>query len=47
MAIPLEKVRKVLNIAKESISLETPIDPVIQSNIRETTTLRLALLTPR
>jgi RNA polymerase primary sigma factor len=68
LAMPLEKVRKVLKIAKEPISLETPIgdeednhlgdfiedhdamlpiDAAIQSNLRETTTLVLASLTPR
>ena len=68
LAMPLEKVRKVLKIAKEPISLETPIgdeedshlgdliedrnavlpiDAAIQSNLRETTTRVLALLTPR
>jgi RNA polymerase primary sigma factor len=66
--MPLEKVRKTLKIAKEPISLETPIgeegdshlgdliedknailpiDAVIQSNLRETTTRVLASLTPR
>jgi RNA polymerase primary sigma factor len=68
LGMPLEKVRKVLKISKEPISLETPIgdeedshlgdfiedtntilpiDAVIQSNLRETTTRVLALLTPR
>jgi len=68
LAMPLEKVRKVLKLAKEPISLETPIgdeedshlgdliedrnavlpiDAVIQSNLRETTTRVLASLTPR
>ena len=68
LAMPLEKVSKVLKIAKEPISLETPmgdeedsrlgdliedgnavlpIDAAIQSNLRETTTRVLALLTPR
>ncbi len=66
--MPLEKVRKTLKIAKEPVSLETPIgeegdshlgdliedknailpiDAVIQSNLRETTTRVLASLTPR
>ena len=66
--MPLEKVRKVLKIAKEPLSFETPIgdegdshlgdliedknailpiDAAIQSNLRETTTLVLASLTPR
>jgi RNA polymerase primary sigma factor len=66
--MPLEKVRKTLKIAKEPLSLETPIgeegdfhlgdliedkntilpiDAAIQSNLRETTTLMLASLTPR
>ena len=66
--MPLEKVRKVLKIAKEPLSLETPIgdegdsnlgdliedknviqpiDAMIQSNLRETTTRVLASLTPR
>jgi RNA polymerase primary sigma factor len=66
--MPLEKVRKVLKIAKEPLSLETPIgdeedshlgdfiedkkailpiDAVTQSNLRETTTRTLALLTAR
>src|SRR5215469_9948642 len=66
--IPLEKVRKTLKIAKEPLSLETPIgeeddahlgdliedknaiqplDAMIQSNLRETTTRVLASLTPR
>ena len=66
--MPLEKVRKTLKIAKEPLSLETPIgdvgdsnlgdliedknailpiDAVIQSNLRETTTRMLASLTPR
>jgi RNA polymerase primary sigma factor len=68
LGMPLEKVRKVLKIAKEPLSLETPIgdeedshlgdfiedknailpiDAAIQSNLRETTTRTLALLTPR
>jgi RNA polymerase primary sigma factor len=68
LGMPLEKVRKVLKIAREPLSLETPIgdeedsrlgdfiedknailpiDAVIQSNLRETTTRTLALLTPR
>ena len=68
LGISLEKVRKVLKIAKEPLSLETPIgdeadshlgdfiedknailpiDAAIQSNLRETTTLVLAFLTPR
>src|ERR1700732_2011740 len=66
--MPLEKVRKTLKVAKEPLSLETPIgdegdshlgdliedknailpiDAVIQSNLRETTTHALASLTPR
>jgi RNA polymerase primary sigma factor len=66
--MPLEKVRRTLKIAKEPLSLETPIgeegdshlgdliedknailpiDAVIQSNLRETTTRMLASLTPR
>src|SRR5262249_53886791 len=68
LGMPLEKVRRVLKIAKEPLSLETPIgdeenshlgdfiedknailpiDAVIQSNLRETTTRTLASLTPR
>jgi RNA polymerase primary sigma factor len=68
LGMPLERVRKVLQIAKEPLSLETPvgdeedshlgdfiedknailpIDAAIQSNLRETTTRVLALLTPR
>jgi RNA polymerase primary sigma factor len=68
LGMPLEKVRKVLKIAKEPLSLETPIgdeedshlgdliedkdaippiDAMIQSNLRETTTRVLASLTPR
>src|SRR5260221_6562214 len=68
LGMPLEKVRKVLKIAKEPLSLATPIgdeadshvgdfiqdtnailplDAAIQSNLRETTTRTLALLTPR
>jgi RNA polymerase primary sigma factor len=68
LGMPLEKVRKVLKIAREPLSLETPIgdeedgrlgdliedrnailpiDAVIQSNLRETTTRTLAFLTPR
>jgi RNA polymerase primary sigma factor len=66
--MPLEKVRKTLKIAKEPVSLETPIgeegdaqlgdliedsnailpiDAAIQSDLRDTTTRLLALLTPR
>ncbi len=66
--MPVEKVRKVLQIAKEPLSLETPIgeeedsylgdliedknailpvDAVIQSNLRESTTRVLASLTAR
>ncbi|MDR2268327.1 MAG: RNA polymerase sigma factor RpoD [Holosporaceae bacterium] len=66
--MPLEKVRKVLKIAKEPISLESPIgdeddshlgdfiedknialpvESAVNSNLRETTTLVLASLTPR
>jgi RNA polymerase primary sigma factor len=66
--MPFEKVRKTLKIAKEPLSLETPIseegdahlgdliedknatlpiDAMIQSNLRETTTHVLASLTPR
>jgi RNA polymerase primary sigma factor len=68
LGMPLEKVRKVLKIVREPLSLETPIgdeegshlgdfiedttailpiDAVIQSNLRETTTRVLASLTPR
>src|SRR5215472_13603829 len=68
LGLPLEKVRKVLKIVREPLSLETPIgdeedshlgdfiedttailpiDAVIQSNLRETTTRVLAFLTPR
>jgi len=68
LQMPLEKVRKTLKIAKEPLSLETPvgeeedahlgdliedknaiqpIDAMIQSNLRETTTHVLASLTPR
>ncbi len=66
--MPLDKVRKVLKIAKEPVSLESPIgdeddshlgdfiedkniaqpvDSAVSSNLRETTTLVLASLTPR
>ncbi|MDR1362152.1 MAG: RNA polymerase sigma factor RpoD [Holosporaceae bacterium] len=66
--MPIEKVRKVLKIAKEPISLESPIgdeddshlgdfiedknialpvESAVNSNLRETTTLVLASLTPR
>jgi RNA polymerase primary sigma factor len=68
LGMPTEKIRKVLQIAKEPMSLETPIgdeedthlgdliedksaiqpiDAMIQSNLRETTTRVLASLTPR
>jgi len=68
IGMPLEKVRKVLQIVKEPLSLETPIgdeedshlgdliedvhavqpvDAMIQSNLRETTTRVLASLTAR
>ena len=68
LGMALEKVRTALKIAKEPLSLETPIgeeedshlgdliedknailpiDAAIQSNLRETTTHVLALLTPR
>ena len=68
LGMSLEKVHKVLKIAKEPISLETPIgdeedshlgdfiedksailplDSVILSNLRDTTTRALASLTPR
>ena len=68
LGMPPEKVRKTLKIAKEPLSLETPIgeegdsnigdliedknailpiDAMIQSNLRETTTRVLASLTPR
>jgi RNA polymerase primary sigma factor len=68
LGMPLDKVRKVLKIVREPLSLETPIgdeegshlgdfiedndtilpiDAVIQSNLRVTTTRTLALLTPR
>jgi len=68
LGMPTEKVRKVLQIVKEPLSLETPIgdeedsrfgdliedknavlpvDAMIQSNLRETTTRVLASLTPR
>jgi RNA polymerase primary sigma factor len=68
VGMPLEKVRRVLKIVREPLSLETPIgdeedsrlgdfiedttailpiDAVIQSNLRETTTRALAFLTPR
>lgn len=66
--MPLEKVRKVMKIAKEPISLEAPVgdeddshlgdfiedknialpvESAVNSNLRETTTLVLASLTPR
>ncbi|HEY2528419.1 MAG TPA: RNA polymerase sigma factor RpoD [Xanthobacteraceae bacterium] len=68
LGFPIERVRKVLQIVKEPLSLETPIgdeedthlgdliedksaiqpvDAMIQSNLRETTTRVLASLTPR
>jgi RNA polymerase primary sigma factor len=68
LGMPIEKVRKVVQIVKEPLSLETPIgdeedthlgaliedknaiqpiDAMIQSNLRETTTRVLASLTPR
>ena len=68
LGMPTDKVRKVLQIVKEPLSLETPIgdeedshlgdliedenailpiDAMIQSNLRETTTRVLASLTPR
>jgi RNA polymerase primary sigma factor len=68
LGMPLEKLRNTLKIAKEPLSLETPIgeegesnlgdliedknaiqpiDAMIQSNLRETTTRVLASLTPR
>src|SRR5262249_15650770 len=68
LGMPLEKVRKVLKIAREPLSLETPIgdeenshlgdfiedkntilpiDAVIQANVRETRTRRVASLTAR
>ncbi len=68
LGMPVEKVRHVLKIAKEPLSLESPvgdeenaqlgdfiedknvilpIDAVIQSNLRETTTRALASLTAR
>lgn len=66
--MPLDKVRKVMKIAKEPISLESPVgdeddshlgdfiedkntvlpvESAVNSNLRETTTLVLASLTPR
>ncbi len=66
--LPVDKVKKILKIAKEPISLETPIgeeedshlgdfiedkksvtpvDAVVQSNLRETVASVLATLTPR
>jgi RNA polymerase primary sigma factor len=68
LGMSIDKVRKVLQIVKEPLSLETPIgdeedshlgdliedknaispiDAMIQSNLRETTTRVLASLTPR
>src|SRR6266566_1725092 len=68
LGMPLEKVRKALKLAREPLSMETPvgdeedshlgafiedknailpIDAVIQSSLRETTTRTLASLTPR
>jgi RNA polymerase primary sigma factor len=68
LGMPLERVRKALKLAREPLSMETPvgdeedshlgdfiedtnailpIDAAIQSNLRETTTRVLALLTPR
>jgi RNA polymerase primary sigma factor len=68
LGMPLERVRKALKLAREPLSMETPvgdeegshlgdfiedknailpIDAVIQSNLRETTTRTLASLTPR
>jgi RNA polymerase primary sigma factor len=68
LGMPLERVSKALKIAKEPLSLETPIgdeedshlgdfiedksailpiDAVIQSNLRDTTTRVLASVTPR
>jgi RNA polymerase primary sigma factor len=68
LGMPVEKVRKTLKIAREPLSLETPIgeegdsnlgdliedknailpiDAMIQSNLRETTTRVLASLTAR
>ncbi|MDR0581266.1 MAG: RNA polymerase sigma factor RpoD [Holosporaceae bacterium] len=66
--MPIDKVRKILKIAKEPISLESPVgdeedshlgdfiedknialpvESAVNSNLRETTTLVLASLTPR
>ena len=66
--MPLDKVRKVMKIAKEPVSLESPVgdeedshledfiedknialptDSAVSKNLRETTTLVLASLTPR
>jgi len=68
VGMPLEKVRRVLKIVREPLSLETPVgdeedshlgdfiedqntllplDAVIQSSLRETTTRTLSQLTPR
>ncbi|HEY2528892.1 MAG TPA: RNA polymerase sigma factor RpoD [Xanthobacteraceae bacterium] len=68
LGMPIERVRKVLQVVKEPLSLESPIgdeedshlgdliedknavqpiDAMIQSNLRETTTRVLASLTPR
>ncbi|PZO65545.1 MAG: RNA polymerase sigma factor RpoD [Pelagerythrobacter marensis] len=48
LSMPLEKVRKVMKIAKEPISLETPIGDEEDSHLgKETVTRVLASLTPR
>jgi RNA polymerase primary sigma factor len=55
LSMPLEKVRKVMKIAKEPISLDfiedknaiIPVDAAIQANLKETVTRVLASLTPR
>ena len=47
MGMPVDKVRKVLRIAKEPISLETPVGEEDDSHLIEQTRRVLATLTPR
>ena len=47
LRMPLDKVRKVLKISKEPVSLEKPVGDAIKSNLGEATTKILSTLTPR
>ena len=47
MDIPVEKVQKLKTISRDPVSLETPVDAVIDSNVRDETANILKTLSPK